>query len=349
MILAMRLFVALLAITLSCSVFAETKKKNKAKSKEKPKAEKMHSPREELLELSPEDGGDIVKNSALPAAPVLDSADPTYYYWQAARGRFAIRPFGEATYFKTKGTIITGTPGGYQYDIKGQAYRVGAEIEYGMFNYFSFGIGASYLASVTDEDVSTFTGFEDIPLFAKGLLPMTNFTLHYGIRMSFSPGDQINDGMGNRNAFSGGNTYGPYVGFSRKLESGAAGVDISYVYKDTRITSKDQTGTPVNYKTNIEGGHVLNIFGFYERTMGKMMMGGAVGYSGESQFTFKNNTSTSNQDGETNLLGKLYFPFKSGTMEIVPSLQAQTFLDDQLGTRLIDSKWQATARVDVRF
>ncbi len=337
---------------------AKTKSKAKAKTKtEKSKSEKpKYSPRDELMEMTPGSDQDIPATSPLDAqlakevpAAAVESIDLGYYYWQASPGRFAITPYAEAAYFKTKGTLITGAPGGFPYDIKGQIYRGGFEVEYGIFRYLSVGMGASYSGTYTDEDISTFTGFEDIPVFAKAILPLTNFTLHYGLKMSFSPADQISDGMGNKNAFSGGNTYGPYFGISRRLESGVAGVDVSYVYKDTRSTSRDQTGTPVANKINIEGGHLINVFGFYEKKFVTSTLGMAVGFSGESQFTYKTSTSTSTQDGESNFIGKVYYPFKSGSMDIIPAITGQTFLDDQLGNRLIDSKWQITARCDVRF
>lgn len=349
---AMRFILAVSLLFVS-TAFAETKKKSKAK----PKTEKKYSPRDELMQMSPEDGGDIIKESTPPPAAgtananmMNEGGDSTYFYWQVAPGRFAITPYGEATYFKYKGTYLNGAPGGVPYDIKGQKYRIAVEAEYGIFKYMSAGIGASYFAQYTDEDISTSNGFEDIPVFAKAFYPLNSFTLHYGIRMSFSPSDKINDGLGNRNSFSGGNTYAPYFGISRKSESSVVGANISYTYKDTRSTMRDPTtGNAVANKVNIEGGHILNVFGFYERKVGTWLLGGAVGYSGESQKTNKSSVSTSTEDGETNFVGKIYFPFQSGSMEIVPAIQGQTFLDDQLGNRLLDAKWQLTVRCDVRF
>lgn len=363
-----RLFLVLVAVALCFSVesFAQSKKKTNAKAKPavktKAKPEKKVSPRDELLEMTPEDGGDILKEAPLPPPDAVYPAvppplhgksgegDPTYFYWQVHKGQFAITPYGEASYFKNKGTLITGAPGGTMYDVKGQKYRVAVELEYGVFKNISAGIGASYYAQYTDEDLSASNGFEDIPVFAKGFFSMSKFNWHYGIRMTFSPADKINDGFGNRNSFSGGNAYGPYLGFSRKLESGVAGISVSYIYKDTRSSFRDPTtGSPVTVKQNIEGGHILNIFGFYERKMGSWTLGGAAGYAGESEKTNKSSVSSSFEDGETNFVGKIYFPYQSSSMEIVPAIHAQTFLDDQLGNRLLDAKWQVTARCDVRF
>ncbi|OQW50341.1 MAG: hypothetical protein A4S09_00670 [Proteobacteria bacterium SG_bin7] len=361
-----RLIFVLLGVSLSLvsESFAESKKKAKTKSQSqskhsKPKTEKKNSTRDELLDIGPEDGGDIAKESAPPVGfPPPDHIytnmaavdDSPYYYWQVNKGVFAITPYAEGTYFKYKGTYLNGAPGGLPYDVKGQKYRGGIEVEYGILKYLSVGVGASYYAQYTDEDVSTANGFEDIPVFAKAFYPLKNFIFHYGIRMTFSPSDKISDGFGNRNSFSGGNTYGPYFGISRKLESGVAGANVSYAYKDTRSTFRDPTtGNPVSNRVNIEGGHVLNIFGFYERRMGSWTLGGAIGYSGESNRSYKSSVATSFEDGETNFVGKVYFPYKSGTMDIMPSIQGQTFLDDQLGNRLLDAKWQVTARCDVRF
>lgn len=361
--LSTRLFLLFLVVSFSfvSESFAESKKKVKAKTKPatKAKTEKKISPRDELLQMTPEDGGDILKESeptpapppsstALPAKPT--DGDPTYFFWQANRGMFAITPYGEATYFKNKGTLITGAPGGTQYDVKGQKYRLAIELEYGILKYISVGTGASYYAQYTDEDVSTANGFEDLPVFAKGFYPMSKFNLHYGLRMTFSPSDKITDGLGNKNAFTGGNTYGPYFGISRKLESGVVGMNIAYIYKDTRSTNRDpQTGNTLSIRQNIEGGHILNVFGFYERKMGSWSLGGAIGYSGEANKDYRSSVATSTEDGETNFVGKIYFPYQSASMEIVPALQGQTFLDDQLGNRLLDAKWQVTARCDVRF
>lgn len=327
----------------------------KASPAKKSPPPKKISPREELLHMDDmKDSAPMGEPSAheamstAPAAPA-EAVDLGYYYWQASPGRFAITPYGEAGYFVNKGTIVSGAPGGFPYDIKGQKYRIGIEVEYGIFRYLSLGLGASYFAQYTDEDVSTSNGFEDVPVFAKAILPLKNFTLHYGIRMTFSPSDKINDGMGNRNAFSGGNAYAPYFGISRRLQSGVAGVDFSYAYKDTRSSTRDVYGNQQNFRTNTEGGHVLMINGFYERRMAAFTFGAAVGYAGESQKTYKTNTSTSFEDGESNFVGRIYFPFKMSGMDVIPSVWGQTFLDDQLGNRLLDAKWQITARCDVRF
>lgn len=303
---------------------------------------------EEELDVEPS----VPANTTVTLSTSTESNIPLYF-WQAEQGRFAITPFGEAAYLRYEGTFITGSPGGQKYKVSAQTYRFGSELEYGIWKHLSIGAGISYMAQVTDEDVSTTNGIEDIAFFAKSFYALSSMNLHYGIRFGISPSNHVDDNQGNKNTFSGGNSYAPYFGLSKRTGSGIFGFQLTYAYKDTRITDYDYRGNALAVKGSLTGGHIFSGFGFYERkSSATWNMGFAAGYMGESSKQFRDSTSptVNEQNGESYFVGQAYFPYNySAGMLLIPRVEFQSFLNNQLGTRTLDSKWAALLRLDIRF
>ncbi len=306
------------------------------------------SPKQELLDSTPDPETIQVKGE-----PQWDPSDRLpIAYWQAPHGRFTATPFLRASYFKNDGTYITGNTFGASYRISGQAYAGGGELEYGLLKYLSVNVGASYLAQYTDEDVTTITGIQDIQIQGKGYYPLPSMNLHYGLKIAVSPSDQVGDGQGNSNSFSGGNTYTPYAGLSKRLEKGHVGVYLSYAYKGPRTIGRDANGNVQNARSTLEGGHVFTGTGFYERRVSSWGFGGDVGFITEAGKTFRNplQVNPTYSSGENNFVGGLYAYFKQAdNMLIVPRFEGQTFLNDQLGDRRVDAKWIISLKADVHF
>lgn len=341
-----------ISIFLSCSlasssVLAQTKKKEK-----KPKSTK-----DELMinvpALKPKETEEYItpaaKAKTMAAETVNESVLPQYY-WQARSGQFLASPFFEGAYFKKEGTFINGAPGGAQYAISGQYFRPGIEAEYGIFGDISLGGRLSYIMQSTNEDVGSINGVQDLFIYTKGNWAFSSGSLHYGIKIGFSPSDRTEDGQGNNNGFSGGPTYIPYLGYSKKFSSGFVGIDISYDYKGDR-TTETQLPTGVTTKKTLEGGHVLSVMGFYEKMGSDWNFGTYVGFTSASSKEYKapNQTNPTPLDGGSNFIIGAYTPMMYGDMILTPKLEFFTFMDDQLGNSVLDVNWQALARCDIRF
>ncbi len=321
-----------------------------AQSKKKKQPAPKLTPKEELVKTADKEERQAEIEEVAAFAKMGKQAIPQFY-WQAENGQVLVSPYIEASYFKNEGTLVSGTPGGVQYSLSGQGYRLGLEAEYGMFSSMSLGARLAYEVMVTNEDVSTRNGIDDIILYTKGHYGFLKGSFHYGLRLGISPGQRTEDGQGNNNSFSGGFSATPYLGFARRFATGYAGIDVSYEYKGDRTTDRSYVGTLQTVKSTQSGGHVMSVNLFYEKAARTWSFGSYVGFMSEGSKEFKdpNKTNPTPEDGESNFMLGVYTPILYGNIAVTPRFEYRNFLDDQLGNRLLDVKWTAVGRVDFRF
>ncbi|MDZ4660889.1 MAG: hypothetical protein SGJ18_04645 [Pseudomonadota bacterium] len=331
---------------------AQTKKKDQKKGRSAKEELLIDIPKSDSKSGAKPTDEYVTPKAKARSAPIesVSEAPLPQYYWQAKSDQLLANPFIEAAFSKNEGTLVNGTPGGQQYSVSDQIFRAGVETEFGLLESISLGGRLSYYMSSTKEDVGSKNGIEDVVLYTKGNWAFSSGSIHYGLRIGFSPGDGTDDGQGNTNAFSGGPSYRPYLGYSKKFTSGFAGLDISYEYKGDR-TIDFQSPTVQSTKKTLSGGHVLALNVFYEKMSTSWNFGTYVGFTSESQKEFKspNQTNPTPTDGGSNFILGAYAPMMYGVMIVTPKLEFRNFLDDQLGNRVLDVNWTILARCDVRF
>ncbi|MCB0350081.1 MAG: hypothetical protein KDD38_02785 [Bdellovibrionales bacterium] len=266
----------------------------------------------------------------LPVAAFAADSGSEYFY-QAGEGQHEVTPGFTYQTGNIKGT-------GFDVDITGTILGVG--YEYGLMPELSLGAELSYSSVKSDDGTnsSTDSGLENIDLLVKATMPAGPGALKYGATLSFSPGDYTVDSSGDGNAYTGGHSLTPYVGYEMTADACTFGAKLSTEVGLTDEATDDENNTP--NKSENSGGQQTVFSFFYEHKFSEdMKLGASLDWitTADDKVTPEGGTATTSENLTPNQRLSVYLPTKLGEGTLLPTLTYTMTTDDDVDGTKYDS------------
>jgi hypothetical protein len=257
------------------------------------------------------------------------------FFYQSAKGAQDVTP--EFTYYSS--TIKSKTAAGVKTKLETSGYILGAEYEYGFNEQWAFGGALAYQAfdvettSTTSSDIDA-TGLKNIELYAKGTSPTGPGLLRYGGTLSLSPGDIEVKSDGDTNAYTGGHSFEPYVGYEMAKDKCIYGARLKLDFELSEKTQDNATGAD----TEIEGAEKTEFAVFYEHLLKEdMRLGASFAWTTVEDVETKTGIVKTKSDSVTPLQTiSLYAPKTLAHGVLLPKFTYVLSSDDKINTTKVE-------------